>query len=277
MKSLPESIIFSCGSQESGRLAEGTPQCTCKKGSLTIEAAVIMPFLACFFALLLFFFRVMQVQLVVQDSLYETARTLALYAGAEEEISNAKYLALAKGGVAVSLSENENINQYVSGKVLGISLLESEFEGDEIFLKANYRMEFPISLLGKRSVYLHQQVCCRKWTGFRGSVDASEEAGYVYITETGTAYHKTKACPYLDLSIRAVDIDEVLMLRNESGQKYRECNDCADKNAGNKTVYITSYGECYHFSISCSGLKRTIYKIKLEDVGGRSKCRKCWN
>ena len=259
-------------------MEEEAPQCTCKKGSLTLEAAIIMPLLACFFALLLFFFHVMQVQLVVQDTLFETARALALYAGAEEEISDVKYLALAKGSIAVSLSENENVSSYISGDALGISLLESKFDGDEIFLKANYRMEFPVHLLGKRAVYLHQQVCYRKWTGWSGNLEnTQEDADYVYITQTGKAYHKTNTCPYLALSIRSVGIEEIPVLRNESGQKYRRCDGCADKDGKKTVVYITSYGECYHDSISCSGLKRTIYKIKLTDVGGKSKCPKCWN
>ena len=243
MKSLPESIIFSCGSQENGRLEEGTPQCICKRGSLTLEAAVIMPLLACFFTLLLFFFRVMQVQLVVQDTLQETARALALYAGTKEETNSAMYLALAKGSVAVQLSEDENVCRYVSGEVLGISLIESEFDGDDIFLKANYRMEFPIKLLGSRALYLHQQVCYRKWTGWNNGLNVKADAEYVYVTPTGKAYHKTNACPYLDLSIRSVEINEIPLLRNESGQKYQKCGGCADKNAENlKVVWRTPSG-----------------------------------
>lgn len=277
MKSLPESIIFASGYWYRKCFAKGTPQRTCQKGSLTLEAAIILPFVTCFFTLLLFFFPVMQVQLAVQDALSDTARTLALYAAVEEEISEAKYLALAKGSIAVKLSDNENIEKYVTGETLGISLMESEFAGKEIFLKANYRMNFPVGLLGKRYVYLHQQACYRKWTGWIPEEgNASKEDGYVYVTPTGKAYHQTSGCPYLDLSIRRVEMLKIHSLRNKIGQKYRECRECADKNAEKTEVYITDYGACFHKNISCSGLKRTIYKIRLKDVGERSKCRKCW-
>lgn len=278
MKSLPESIIFSRDSEYRKWFAKGTPQCTCRIGSLTVEAAIIIPLVTAFFVLLLFFFRIMQVQLVVQDALSDTARMLALYAGTEEQISNVQYLALAKGSVAAKLSEDKNVENYVTGELLGISLLESEFEGEEIFLKANYRMKLPFELLGRYYVYLHQQVCYRKWTGWKERQAAgTEHIVYVYVTETGKVYHQTSSCPYLDLSIRSVKLAEVQRIRNESGQKYRKCNECAEENVEKSEVYITSYGECYHDSLSCSGLKRTIYKIELKNVGGRNKCRKCWN
>lgn len=277
MKSLPESIVFSCAYQDKERIRKGAPQCTCRKGSLTLEAAVIIPLLTCFFTLLLFFFRVMQVQLQVQDALFSTARTLAVYAGVEEDVSDVKYLALAKGMLAIHLSDDENISRYISGETLGISLMESEFDGNEIFLKANYRMKFPVELLGKQYVYLHQQACYRKWTGWKDEQDKKQENGvYVYVTETGKAYHQTNSCPYLDLSIQMVETTGISAIRNKGGQKYRACSACAKKNGKKEEVYITSYGECYHYSISCSGLKRTVYRIKLEEIGGRSRCSKCW-
>ncbi len=44
-----------------------------------------MPLLACFFVSILFFFRVMQVQLEVQKALDDTGRQLAVYLSGDEE------------------------------------------------------------------------------------------------------------------------------------------------------------------------------------------------
>ena len=35
------------------------------------------------------------------------------------------------------------------------------------------------------------------------------------------------------------------------------------------------YGTCYHSDLACSGLKRTIYLILLEETGGKRACGKC--
>ncbi len=47
-------------------------------GSMTLEAAVVVPILACLFTFVLFFFRVMQVQLCVQDALEDTDDAVCL-------------------------------------------------------------------------------------------------------------------------------------------------------------------------------------------------------
>jgi uncharacterized cysteine cluster protein YcgN (CxxCxxCC family) len=56
---------------------------------------------------------------------------------------------------------------------------------------------------------------------------------------------------------------------------YKACDFCGD-DCGDK-VYVTDYGESYHSSRSCSGLKRTVSRVKLsevQDVGGCSRCVK---
>ena len=96
---------------------------------------------------------------------------------------------------------------------------------------------------------------------------------WVYITPYGTVYHRDRACRYLDLNIRAVSRQSLLTLRNADRKIYRPCESCGL--SGNRTVYVTDYGERYHNSLSCSGLKRTIYMIKLSQTGGKKACSKC--
>ncbi len=67
---------------------------------------------------------------------------------------------------------------------------------------------------------------------------------------------------------------EIESLRNKSGGAYYACRLCdASQKAGN--YYITDYGANYHKSIGCSGLKRTVYAVKLKEVDGRGACSKC--
>lgn len=274
-KSLPDDPDFFITLQADTQRQEA-PRHICR-GAFTLEAAVIMPLLATLFVFFLFYFRIMQIQLVVQDALDTTARDLAVYAGVVEEEKSIDYFVKAKSLVILKLAEDEKIKRYVSGDVFGIGLSESEFLGDYVFLKANYQMKFPVNLLGKKVFYIHQQACYRKWTGWHQSENNGAEDCYVYITETGSVYHKTLSCKYLDLSIHGVLESEVPKIRNESGQKYQKCNICAEKNNINTKLYITDYGTCYHYDLNCSGLKRTIYKVHLSEVEGKGKCSKCWN
>lgn len=58
--------------------------------------------------------------------------------------------------------------------------------------------------------------------------------------------------------------------------KYKRCEHCLkySKTVGTY-IYITDYGDRYHMSGHCSGIKRNIKKVKKSKVGGMSECNKC--
>ena len=258
-------------------LKREAPHYTCRKGSLTVEASVILPFLTCFFCFLLFYFRVMQVQLSVQNALEETGRSLALVAvkELEEPLGENWYMALAKGMLLLRLENNTLIRECVSGGALGVSLLTSEFEGDDIILNANYVMRFPIRLFGIHDFWVCQNTCYRKWNGWRKIAENEKNEIWVYVTEHGRVYHLQSSCPYLDLSIREISYGALESERNLNGETYDGCEMCVDEGNGTTRVYITDYGGSYHYVITCSGLKRTIYRRELIEVGGLPACSKC--
>ena len=43
------------------------------------------------------------------------------------------------------------------------------------------------------------------------------------------------------------------------------------------TVFITDQGNRFHYDLNCSGIKRTIYMIRLSEVGNRKQCSRCIN
>jgi hypothetical protein len=273
-KSLPESCSFR---KDPLRIIipKETPGCACLTGSMTLEAAVIVPALACLFAFVLFFFRMMQVELSVQNALEDTGRTLAVYA-AVKDCEEEEYKVLAKSIFLTKVQQEENIRKYVTGNALGIIFSESSFSGNDICLKAHYQMKFPVGLLGKKAFWMSQQTIYRKWTGWRDESGISDEDRFVYIAEQGTVYHKTSACTYLNLSIQSIDQVKVAEYRNESGEKYHQCKYCADKINKFEKVYITNYGNKYHTVLNCSGIKRTIEMVRLSEVEGKGACSKCW-
>lgn len=275
-KSLPGSISCICKKRFVSRLSQkGTPRYTCLGGVLTLEAAVILPLMLCFFVSILFFFRVMQVQIEVQKALDDAGRKLAVYladTGEEQKMADS---AAAKLIFSKELRGREEVKKYVKGGMLGISLASSEFSGDEVRLKAVYQICLPVRLFRERGIRIVQRAECRKWTGWNPAGGTEDGDVWVYVAETGEVYHRTKSCTHLDLSVRAVSQDKITWLRNENGEKYRRCTVCADENENPPKVYITNQGDCYHSDLNCSGIKRTIFMIRLSEVGNRRACMKC--
>lgn len=248
----------------------GTYSYTCKKASYTVEAAVVLPLFVGFMIVILFWFRVLQTEIKMQQAIVYTARATAACVKNEQE-------SVDMGRLRVLLTvqmQRENVpTDYIDGGMLGISISNSELAKRDISLCVDYRMTIPIGFFGKMTHTVSQKASARKWCGYSREEDF--KGGYVYVTATGEAYHSTKNCPYLDLSIQSVSSGEVKNLRNQSGGKYSPCNQCCDKKGSSEFVYITDYGEVYHQKIGCSGLKRSIYLIPLEEVGTRHSCNKC--
>ena len=111
----------------------------------------MVPILACLFTFVLFFFRVMQVQLCVQDALEDTdARCLSMQIVKDSQ--DEKYAVLAKSMFIAKAREDDNIRKFVTGNVFGITFSESSFEGNDICLRVHYQMKFPVSLLGEKVI-----------------------------------------------------------------------------------------------------------------------------
>lgn len=244
--------------------------CTLLKASFTLEAAVILPLVAAFFVSILFFFRVLQVQTQVQEALYYAGRKTACEASLVS--SKTALFASVEAYFRKELEQYEQPERYVKHGTVGISLLGSDVSGSYIDLQANYDVKLPISFFTVNGISISQRCKTRKWTGDR---EDGELTDYVYVTEHGTVYHRDRECNYLDLTIQTVKSADIAGLHNKNEHKYYACSECVAKNNTPNLVYITDYGTCYHASLSCSGLKRTIYLIPLSEVGGKSACSKC--
>ena len=136
-----------------------------------------------------------------------------------------------------------------------------------------YKIQPPVRIFGIPLISQTERVRIKGWNGYQqGSY--IEKQGYVYITETGTVYHKSYQCTHLKLAIRAGNVSDVADLRNEYQGKYYPCEKCKAKSASGM-IYYTASGDRYHASLGCSGLKRNIRAVKLSEVGGRGACSRC--
>ncbi len=236
-----------------------------QNGSYTVEACVCLPLFLIFSMLLLFCIRVVYTQWKVECAMENVVNKTALL---EDDISEI----LLSGLFLAEVKLQKVPEDYIEGGFLGFQTLGSEIKDNRIYLRVSYGISYPLSVLGKQSFSVKQQKCARIWNGYDPSQGSGKE-GYVYVTKYGKAYHRSKYCKYIDPTIRSVAKNEISSQRNADGGRYERCSCCRKKNS---VYYITTWGDCYHGDIHCSGLKRTVYRMKETEAKSRFKeCPKC--
>ena len=108
--------------------------------------------------------------------------------------------------------------------------------------------------------------------GGGGSGDAGQ---MVYITATGNVIHKSLSCSYLNLSVSMAAGGEIESLTNRNGEHYHACEFCSSGDPPSDVVYIAEYGNRYHNQGSCSSLKRTVRLVKESEAEGYHICSRC--
>lgn len=257
------------------------------KGSLTVEAALVIPIFLFAIAALLSFTDILRLQMKMDSAMSQCARELAVYGYAQNAF-------LPEGSEGLPLPVETLLSEtYVRNRVIselgsdylswspaegsqGIHFIGSRImERDRIELYSAYYVTPFFALSSKAGFLTGQSAVVRAFTGYDNlsAGDPSQNEEYVYITPEGKAYHKKRSCHYLDLSIEKVFEDELAGLRNQDGSIYHACPLCGD--TGGRTVFITNYGDKYHKNILCSGLKRTVEMVPISQVGNRTPCSKC--
>lgn len=250
---------------------KGTSFYICHKASLTVEAAVVVPLMIGFLACVLFFFRVLLIQVSVEEALMYAGRKVAIQSGMLDS-PEALFLS-AEGYLLEALEESDVVSQHVIMGKYGIRIYESEFSGSEIILRAEYDVGLPVKFFAIDRLHLSSANRFQKWQGAK-SGDASNQ--WVYITPSGSAYHKNLSCRTLDLSIHEASFIRIDQVRGVDGQKYYPCERCNASKVQSAIVYYTDYGTLYHSEISCSALKRNIRKVLKTEIGDKKACRFCY-
>lgn len=222
-----------------------------KKGSITVEASFCVPI---FFLVLFSLFYIFQCLFsinCVKDCLADCAREYAV------------------SGTRISA-----VSALIDDKVI----IQYDEDAEIPVCHASYNMKVPF--LGSRFFKLdfYQQIVINSYSGkSMKSEDNGKDEDFVFITKSGSVYHCDRGCTYLKPDISAVQGSVVSSKRNSSGGKYKPCEKCcknlqAEDMAG---AYITSYGDRYHKTKSCPGLKRDVRRVKKSETGSLPACSKC--
>ena len=165
------------------------------------------------------------------------------------------------------------------GKAAAMYSYLTEGEGycdDNICLQRSREMTSIFPLLSIPKCRLYTQCIVKPWIGYDVTKvrEGKPEEKIVYMTDYGKVYHKNRGCSYLVLSIEAIAADSVKEKRNESGECYYPCEYCNGEGFVT-VVYITSYGNRYHLTTKCRGLKRSVKSVHFSEVEGVDPCKKC--
>ena len=241
------------------------------RGSLTIEAAVVLPLFFIGMVALICVMDLQRIKTEVNVSLQESAKELGMYA-----------FALGDGESPIGEVDDVVCMAYAQGKLKGdarvsLNTLRSSYDNHMVELWVTGTYQLPVSIIPIPRIPLQSRVRVHDWTGYGGEGDgevAGEHEELVYVTPHQSVYHTSASCTHLDLSIMPTTTSQVGGQRNDNGGKYHECSSCIG-NGYSGVIYITKTGDRYHASLQCHGLKRGIELVPKDTVGGLPQCLRC--
>ncbi|WP_253292319.1 TadE/TadG family type IV pilus assembly protein [Blautia sp. MSJ-9] len=133
-------------------------------------------------------------------------------------------------------------------------------------------------LLPLPGVVIYNHVKVHAWTGTEFPDNGGEQGEVeqmVYVTASGSVYHKNPGCSYLNVSLKQIPGSSVKSASNQYGERYSACETCSRNQNPAGVVYVTEQGNRYHNLESCSGLKRSVKLVKSSTVSGMSACSRC--
>ena len=239
--------------------------------SVTVEAAMAVPIFFLAVVCLIYLLELMAVGTAVRSGLQYAGKRAAQEAAMAPVIMPSRL----EADVVKSIGAGRLERSLVEGGSSGIHCAQSYMSpGTGIGqITARYQIRIPIPMFSVSLIPYEETMRIKGWTGYEKGAFGGTDEETVYVTETGLVYHKDYHCSHLDLSVRMVSGEDLPGLRNESGGKYYACEHCKGVSGG--AVYITDTGDRYHSSLSCSGLKRTVYAVPLSEVAGKGACSRC--
>lgn len=247
------------------------------KGSMTIEAACVTPLFLFLLLTILSLFEMLIMHSVLDSALQQVGKEISTFAYVTEDYESTLLTELYVKERVIQIVGRDRLNDSVIvGGAGGIMLWRTTLDSqkDTIDLVMTYRVRPRFHFFHINEMVLVNRCYVKAYTGYKVE-DSESKSEYFYVTDKGEVYHVRRSCPYLQPSVTAVQTAKLSLLRNEDGSKYKPCEICLDSGQEGEVFYVTTWGEHYHSSIACTGLKRTIYVMREEQLGGRRMCTKC--
>lgn len=252
------------------------------RASLTVETALVLPIFMFAMLSIMSFCRVIEYSDTVAAALHQSARAMAQYAYiAEAGVSDSVETGLAPGGVAISVAyASGQVNNRLRSKGFydgSISYLRSAaMKNNIIDLIATEDVPILYDFLGMKTIRVTDRARVHAFTGYdnTGTEDIDTEEEIVYVTTSGSVYHRSRNCSHLKVTPTAISCAQLGDARSSQGAKYYPCEYCA-KRSECTVYYVTEYGDRFHTIATCQALKRDVTAVPLSQVSGKNACKTC--
>ena len=232
------------------------------KGSATLEAAMILPVFLAAAASLITIGQMLMISSEIQSALTQTAKIYAQSISTETSGSKDFFYFLDADALCSSC---------IAGGRNGITIRQAREEGDICKVSASYVLKAPLPFFSGIRIPQKLSGRARIFSGYIPGISEEEEDRVVYIAEHGSVYHLRADCSHICLTIRDAQTIRGLI---DSG-RYLPCEKCIHGSERPSVIYVTAYGDCFHSSLSCSGLKRTVKAVSMKEVKGMRRCSRC--
>lgn len=244
-------------------------------GSITIEMVVCVPLFLYASLCLIWLLEIRVIQTSVRSGLQAAGKEIA----SNSSIQGFLQLTELEEKMISAIGTERMDRSILVGGSGGLQCEKSYvIPGSGIYeLKVKYQVKIPVPFFSIGAMTYEEGMRIKGWNGYKKEIFTEfPDKKMVYVTETGMVYHLDYHCNYLDLSIRGIVKGALEEERNVNGEKYVACPLCTKK-GGSDRVYVTNYGNRYHGTLSCVGLKRKVYAVPIEEVKGKVVCSKCGN
>ncbi len=260
--------------------------CSDQRGSAAVEASLILPLFILSMLVIVSMCGCVRTRHAIYEGLQETAQYLAEYEYLyhrigegidmdtdESPAGTVINLAAAYEKLRDYIDAPDLIGQYVAGGMNGLIITEADYNPQDgfLYLELRYKLKSGISFFGNQEWDVRERIRQKAYLGYRTAEQSGEQTRYVYITENASVYHTRRSCYHISLSISQVSESDRTAVQNS----LTPCAICGKYAADTSALYITEEGEHYHTSLGCSGLKRTVYRVKAEDYQYLPACSHC--
>lgn len=249
-------------------------------GSMTVEAAVLIPVVLFFFFHLAGVMEMLRLHGKLEAALWNAGNQAALYAGTFTEEAEA----LPDAGISYLLIHNQ-VTEFLGKAYLedsplargaaGLNYLRSEYMDEEecVDIIVTYQVEPMVSIFPFSYRRMSNRYYARAWTGYDVAATSNPKR-YVYVTSRGEVWHSTPECSYIYHTVLSTSIGQIGDRRNKQGQVYEVCDFCGNLEAG-KYVYFTEEGGKYHYIRNCTAIYKDIQAIVWSDELPYRACSRC--
>ncbi len=249
-------------------------------GSFSVEAAAVFPLFMVLLAAFLRMIPIYALELSLQRTMSEDGAAAALAAAAlpeneeKEAVAEAAGAFISAAALAAHLEALYGSMAERAGVTGGFYTGHCRVRADEVDLSVviNVRVFGLPEDIG--TVRVVTRSVHRTFAGVSLATD-EEDDETVYVTQSGTVYHRSMSCPYIQAAVQYCPAGQLASARNRSGEIYRRCERCCPSDADGG-YYVTPYGVRYHSTETCSYLLHTVTAMPKSEAAEKLRpCPKC--